>query len=382
MNYRLPLLHLTIGGVIARVLLLLIVIIWTIPTFGLLISSFRDKDQLAVSGWWTALQNTTTNARARTGGGAAQVEDDGLYMITGAIFAADDNRSVATFGGGFLSGDLDDYPAGTRVELENGQAFQLNADGTYVFTSQEPFEFENGRQFYYVSNNPPRFTLDNYREILSSHGVREAFFNTLTATLPSVMIATTIAAFAAYGFAWMNFPMRRFLLLMVVALQVVPLQMSLIPVLRMYNDLGIGKTFPGVWIAHTGFGLPLAIFLIRNYMAGLPKEVIESAKMDGASDFQIFTRVVIPLSIPALASYATFEFLWCWNDLLVSLVFLSQHPNQIVLTAKLRELLGSRGDNWEILTSSAFVSLIVPLIVFFALQRYFVRGLTAGSVKG
>ena len=129
-------------------------------------------------------------------------------------------------------------------------------------------------------------------------------------------------------------------------------------------------------------GLPLAIFLIRNYMAGLPKEVIESAKMDGASDFQIFTRVAIPLSIPALASYATFEFLWSWNDLLVSIVFLSQHPSQIVLTSKLRDLLGSRGDNWEILTSSAFVSLIVPLVVFFALQRYFVRGLTAGSVKG
>lgn len=382
MSTRLPLIHLTLGGLLARLTLLLIVIVWTIPTFGLLISSFRDKDQLAVSGWWTAFQNTTTNARARTGGAAAQVERDGLYVISGTILAVDDNRSVATFGDGFLPGELSDYAAGTQVELENGQTFQLNADGTYEFTSPEPFDFENGRQFYYVSNNPPRFTLDNYREVLASQGVSEAFVNTLTATLPSVMIATTIAAFAAYGFAWMNFPKRRFLLLMVVALQVVPLQMSLIPVLRMYNDLGLGKTFPGVWIAHTGFGLPLAIFLIRNYMAGLPKEIIESAKMDGASDFQVFTRVAIPLSIPALASYATFEFLWCWNDLLVSIVFLSQHPSQIVLTSKLRDLLGSRGDNWEILTSSAFVSLIVPLVVFFALQRYFVRGLTAGSVKG
>jgi alpha-glucoside transport system permease protein len=150
----------------------------------------------------------------------------------------------------------------------------------------------------------------------------------------------------------------------------------------MYNELGIGKTFPGIWIAHTGFGLPLAIFLIRNYMASLPNEVIESAKMDGASEVQVFLRIVTPLSIPALASYATFSFLWVWNDLLVSLVFLNQRPEQIVLTSKLRELLGSQGENWEVLTSSAFVSLIVPLIVFFLLQRYFVRGLTAGSVKG
>ena len=382
MSIRMPLFNLTLGGLLARLALLLIVIVWTIPTFGLLISSFRDKDQLAVSGWWTALQNTTTNARARTANSEGQVERDGVYVISGSIFAPGDNRTVATYGDGFLSGELSDYAAGTRVELENGETFLLNADGSYEWTSPVAFDLENGRQFYFVSNNPPRFTLDNYREVLASQGVSDAFVNTLTATLPSVMIATTIAAFAAYGFAWMHFPKRRFLLLTVVALQVVPLQMSLIPVLRMYNDLGIGKTFPGVWLAHTGFGLPLAIFLIRNYMAGLPKEVIESARMDGASDFQIFVRVAIPLSVPALASYATFEFLWCWNDLLVSLVFLSQHPSQIVLTSKLRDLLGSRGDNWEILTSSAFVSLIVPLVVFFALQRYFVRGLTAGSVKG
>ena len=382
MSTRMPLFNLTLGGLLTRLALLLIVIVWTIPTFGLLISSFRDKDQLAVSGWWTALQNTTTNARARTANSEGQVERDGVYVISGSIFAPGDNRTVATYGDGFLSGELSDYAAGTRVELENGETFLLNADGSYEWTSPVAFDLENGRQFYFVSNNPPRFTLDNYREVLASQGVSDAFVNTLTATLPSVMIATTIAAFAAYGFAWMHFPKRRFLLLTVVALQVVPLQMSLIPVLRMYNDLGIGKTFPGVWLAHTGFGLPLAIFLIRNYMAGLPKEVIESARMDGASDFQIFVRVAIPLSVPALASYATFEFLWCWNDLLVSLVFLSQHPSQIVLTSKLRDLLGSRGDNWEILTSSAFVSLIVPLVVFFALQRYFVRGLTAGSVKG
>jgi alpha-glucoside transport system permease protein len=218
--------------------------------------------------------------------------------------------------------------------------------------------------------------------VIASEGIGDAFINTLLVTVPSVIIATTIAAFASYAFSWMKFPGRNALLIVVVGLMVVPLQMSLIPVLRIYNGLGIGKSYPGIWLAHTGFGLPLAIFLIRNYVRSIPHEIIENAKIDGASDFQIFTRLVVPLSVPALAAYAIFEFLWVWNDLLVGLVFLSKRPDQIILTSQLRELLGSRGDNWEILTSSAFISLIVPLFVFFALQRYFVRGLTAGSVKG
>lgn len=382
MSQRIPLFNVTLGGLLARLLLLTIVLIWTVPTFGLLISSLRDKDQLSVSGWWNALQTVTTNARARTGVAADQVEIDGRYVIAGSVLPAGSNQIVQSYGGGFLPGELTDYQPGQAVELENGQTFTLNADGSYEWSAPEPFDIERGMTWFYVASNPPRFTLENYAEVLSSEGVREAFMNTLTVSLPSVVLATSVAALAAYGFAWLNFPGRRALSILVVALLVVPLQMSLIPVLRMYNELGFGKTYAGIWVAHTGFGLPLAIFLIRNYMAGLPREVIECARMDGASDFQIFTRVVGPLSIPAFAAYATFEFLWTWNDLLVSLVFLSRHPDQIVLTSKLRDLLGSRGDNWEILTSAAFVSLIVPLIVFFALQRYFVRGLTAGSVKG
>jgi alpha-glucoside transport system permease protein len=155
----------------------------------------------------------------------------------------------------------------------------------------------------------------------------------------------------------------------------------------MYNSIGetfgvAAKSYPGIWLAHTGFGLPLAIYLLRNYIGGLPREIIESAKIDGASHFDIFVRLILPLSIPALASFAIFQFLWVWNDLLVALVFLGKTDDQIVMTSRLRELLGSRGDNWEILTSSAFISILVPLVVFFSLQRYFVRGLLAGSVKG
>ena len=207
-------------------------------------------------------------------------------------------------------------------------------------------------------------------------------------TIPSTVIPIAIAAFAAYAFSWMEFPGRQILFVVVVGLLVVPLQMSLIPLLRFYNDVSEvipsfeAKSYPGIWLAHTGFGLPLAIYLLRNYIGGLPRELIESAKIDGASHFQIFTRLILPLSIPALASFAIFQFLWVWNDLLVALVFLTKDADQIVLTSKLRELLGSRGANWEILTASAFVSIVVPLVVFFSLQRYFVRGLLAGSVKG
>jgi alpha-glucoside transport system permease protein len=162
--------------------------------------------------------------------------------------------------------------------------------------------------------------------------------------------------------------------------------MSLIPLLRLYNDLGetLGmpsKSYLGIWLAHSAFGLPLAIYLLRNYIASLPRDIIESARMDGATHFQIFTSIVLPLSIPALASFAIFQFLWVWNDFLIALVFLGKSPDQVVLTIRLNDLLGSRGESWEILTASAFVSIAVPVLVFFSLQRFFVRGLLSGSVK-
>ena len=271
--------------------------------------------------------------------------------------------------------------------MKDGSLFTLHADGSYVWKSEKPFKHKRGKRIFYVAKVPPTFSLDNYLEVLSAEGIGQSFVNTFVVTIPATIIPITIAAFAAYAFAWMRFPGRQFLFVVVVGLLVVPLQMSLIPLLRMYNDIGAffgvsGKSYPGIWLAHTGFGLPLAIYLLRNYMGTLPKEIIESARIDGANHFQIFTRLVVPLSVPALASFTILQFLWVWNDLLVALVFLGKSDDQIVLTSKMRELLGSRGDNWEILTSSAFISIVVPLIVFFALQRYFVRGLVAGSVKG
>jgi len=238
------------------------------------------------------------------------------------------------------------------------------------------------------------WTLGNYRDALSSGGFGNAFLNSMAVAIPSTVIPITIAAFAAYAFSWMEFRGRTVLFVLVVGLMVVPLQMALIPVLRLYTggakvfgipvfpDLNLGGTFLGIWLAHTGFGLPLATYLLRNYIGSLPSSIIESAKMDGADHFTIFWRLVVPLSVPALAAFAIFQFLWVWNDLLVAYVFLGGVPQTRVLTVALNELVGSRGENWHLLTAAAFISMSLPLTVFFSLQRYFVRGLTAGSVKG
>ncbi|MGI9647551.1 MAG: carbohydrate ABC transporter permease [Acidimicrobiia bacterium] len=280
---------------------IIIVILWLIPTVGLLISSFRDPEAVRTSGWWTVFSN--------------------------------------------------------------------------------PFDFG-------------QWTFENYDNVLSSQGFGNAFLNSLAVTIPATVIPITIAAFAAYAFSWMEFRGRQVLFVVVVGLLVVPLQMALIPLLRLYSggaslfgipvfpDLDLNGTYMAVWLAHAGFGLPLAVYLLRNYIGSLPSSIIESAKIDGATHFEIFTRLVVPLSVPALASFAIFQFLWVWNDLLVALVFLGGTPDVRVVTQALQELNGSRGQDWHLLTAGAFVTMVLPLTVFFALQRFFVRGLTAGSVKG
>ena len=383
MNRRVFGLPLTWGKLFVHLGLAAIVIVWTVPTLGLFVSSLRDKDQLITSGWWTALTASEQTAAGRLLGRDAEATDDGRYVLRGDVLEADE-RSIVAFG--LDQTDLRAHAPGDTVDL-GGLAFTLNADGTYVASSDAPIPEAYRERVFYVEAIPPTFTLANYREVLASEGIDRAFINTFTVTIPATVIPILIAAFAAYAFAWMKFPGRQLFFAIVVGLLVVPLQMSLIPLLRMYNDIGAAfgvpsKTYLGIWLAHTAFGLPLAVYLLRNYIGGLPRDIIESAQLDGASHFDVFTRLVLPLSIPALASFAIFQFLWVWNDLLVALVFLGKGEDQIVLTSKLREMLGSRGDNWEILTSSAFVSILVPLMVFFALQRYFVRGLLAGSVKG
>jgi alpha-glucoside transport system permease protein len=217
--------------------------------------------------------------------------------------------------------------------------------------------------------------------VLSGDNMGTAFLNSLIVTIPSTVIPITIAAFAAYAFAWIPFRGRGVLFIIVVALLVVPLQMALIPILKLYSGASLYGTFLGIWLAHTAFGLPLAIFLLYNFMSQLPRDLFESAAIDGASAFQTFIRLVLPLSLPALGAFAIFQFLWVWNDLLVALVFLGPGKDVQVMPTALYNMIGPRGGAWHLLTAGAFLTMIVPLGVFLALQRFFVRGILAGSVK-
>jgi alpha-glucoside transport system permease protein len=224
-------------------------------------------------------------------------------------------------------------------------------------------------------------TLANYSEVLHAGGMGQAFLNSLWITIPSTILPLTLGALAAYGFAWTRFPMRDTTFLIVVALMVVPVQTAFVPLLKFFRENGhLNTEFYGIWLAHTAFGLPLAIFLFRNFFITLPKDLIEAARMDGASEFSIFRRVVVPLSVPALASFAIFQFLWVWNDLLMALIFVSD-PSKQPMTVKITQLLSTYAQEFHILAAGGFLLMTVPLIVFFALQRYFVQGLLAGSVK-
>ena len=374
----------TLSSLLSQLLLLLFVIIWIIPTFGLFISSLRDKDLLAISGWWTSLKTTQVNEIYRSEGSKEQIKENDLFLIKGNIFEDDSNKKIISYG--VTSKNINEFDIKQIGVFKDGTKIQLFENGNYTLTSSNKFK-KKGKRIFVTALSPPKFTLENYREVLFNEGLGQAFINTLAVAIPSAIIPLVICSFFAYALTWMNFFGRDTLLALVIASLVVPLQMSLIPLLSIYNDIGsimgVGaKSYPGVWMAHTGFGLASTTFLLRNFLKSLPKEMIEAAKVDGASHYDTFLRIILPLSIPAFASIFILQFLWVWNDLLVGLVFLDQVPSEIILSAKLRELLGSRGENWEILTTGAFISMTIPLLIFFSLQKYFIRGLIAGSVKG
>ncbi|GGQ61058.1 carbohydrate ABC transporter permease [Couchioplanes azureus] len=267
---------------------IVIAVLWTLPTFGLLVSSFRPERAIKTTGWWT------------------------------------------------------------------------------FFTD-------------------PKLTLDNYRAVLDSEsgaGLGAYFVNSLVITIPSVLIPLTLATIAAYAFAWMKFPGRNILFLVIFALQIVPLQVTLIPLLTLYVDAGLANTFWTIWLSHSIFGLPLAIYLLHNFMREVPSTLLEAARMDGAGHVSIFFKVLLPLLRPALAAFGIFQFLWVWNDLLVALTFAGGGDAVAPVTVALANLSGTRGTAWHLLSAGAFVSILVPVTIFLLLQRYFVRGLLAGSVKG
>jgi alpha-glucoside transport system permease protein len=359
----------------------LLVVLWVLPTFGLLVSSFRTGDQIVSSGWWRSL-TTQESQQPPIRISGEEVARDGAFVIEGNLFA---NGATTVGAWGTSSREPEAYAPGDVADLGEGQTLTVDGDGNFVLSAPASFEGARLPRVFTTAATPPEFTVANYDTVLFSplagQSIGQAFLNTLTVAIPATIIPILIAAFAAYALAWMDFPGRALLVAAVVGLLVVPLQLALIPLLQFHNAIGIGKGYLGIWLAHTGFGLPLAIYLLRNYMVGLPRDIIENARVDGATEFQIFIKIILPLSFPALASFAIFQFLWTWNDLLVALVFLGTSNDQQVLTGNLVNLMGSRGGDWEILSASAFVSIAVPLIVFFSMQRFLVRGLLAGSVK-
>ena len=268
-----------------------------------------------------------------------------------------------------------------------------------LVTSLRPSEDVAATGWWTIVRNPS-FTLDNYRQVTLeggygvSTGLSSFFVNSLVISIPATLFSLAIAAMAAYALAWIRFKGSDTVFFIIFGLQVVPLQMALVPLLSLFSrgwkvggvtivpELHLAGSFVTVWIAHTMFALPLAIFLLHNFIAQLPREVMESATIDGANHFLIFRKIVLPLSTPAIASFAIFEFLWVWNDLLVGLTFLGGSPKVFPITARLSQAVGSYGSHWELLTAGAFVAIVMPMIVFFTLQRFFVRGLLAGSVKG
>lgn len=354
------------GNWIVNLVLGVICFLWLLPTLGLFVSSFRPAADIMQTGWWNVLPHqewkTTDTVQL-----SKETDLRGPIEVNGQTYTDDQLKAGVK---------VDD----SRLIWQNRRAREINVqEQGWVATSD--------------------LTLDNYKNVISGKeytiknpdgsetkdkgtGLSQAFWNTLTIAIPATVIPILIASFAAYAFAWLRFPGRKTLFVTIIAMLVVPIQVALIPVLKDYTSLGLNGTYLGIWLAHTAFGLPLVTYFMYNFISQLPKDLFESAFMDGATHFTIFSKLILPLSVPALASIGIFQFLWVWNDYLVSLIFIGNQPGVQVMSMKIADLVGSRGNDWHLLTSAAFISMLMPLAIFFMLQKYFVRGLLGGSVKG
>lgn len=369
---------------------------WLIPTIGLLVTSIRPYQSVNNSGWWTIFSPPT---------GSQEYSQycESCHGADGKAIAAADLSNPDVVGKfprslqllAALRKDINGQPHMGDTPLPDAQAAADIATYLKRLSGIEVI---------------PRFTVDNYidafmgyrgtttyrnscatgeqaldlnctlSDFFNPRGMGRAMLNTLGVTIPATILPLLFAAFAGYAFSWLDFKGRQWLFAILVGLQVVPLQMTLVPISSIYAKLGLNGTFLGVWLFHTGFGLPYAIYLMRNFLGGLPRDLFESAYLDGASHWTAFRRLALPLAMPAIASLTIFQFLWVWNDLLVALVFLG--GTTPVLTYQISNMVTSLGSGWQLLTAAAFISMIIPILVFFGFQRYFVRGLLAGSVKG
>jgi alpha-glucoside transport system permease protein len=378
-----------------HVIVILTMLIWIVPTLGLLVTSLRPPEAVRNTGWWTVFGSQTVGgpyatycAECHGADGKAIPQAD----LTNPDVIAKYPRSLQLLA--MLRKDINGQPhmgdnplpsAQEAAEIatylrqagqETASQFSLN---NYI-DALVGYRGENTYRTDCAAGTQPPDLKCNLSDILNPRGMGRAFVNSLLVTIPATILPILFAAFAGYAFAWLDFKGRFLLFALLVGLQVVPLQMTLVPISRFYAQAGLNGTLLGVWLFHTGFGMPYAIYLMRNFLGTLPKDLFESAYLDGASHWTAFYQLVIPLAMPAIASLGIFQFLWVWNDLLVSLVFLG--GTTPVMTYQISNMVTSLGSGWQVLTAAAFLSMLLPMIVFFSLQRYFVRGMLAGAVKG
>jgi len=388
--------------------LVVLVILWVVPTLGVFITSFRSRAAVTDSGWWTVFARATVPGQSEYNTYCASchgAKGDAIAQanLTDTAVVSKYARSASLLaylkqginGSPHLKNpQLPTNPRDAQVILAPVIEYMHILDGESPASGSRHLTLQNyadalvgykglGNYLSDCKQGVPStlavFTCNFWKDLRNPAGMGYALINTVIVTIPAALLPILFAAFAAYAFAWMDFKGRQWLFAILVGLQVVPLQLALVPIARLYTNIGLQDTFLGIWLFHTGFGLPYAIYLMRNFMGGLPREVFESVYIDGANHWTAFSKLAIPLSMPAIASLWIFQFLWIWNDFLVAKIFLTGHP---VLTVQITNLIDPRGGNWSILTGAAFLSFIVPMLVFFGLQRFFVRGMLAGSVKG